>query len=914
MGLLPPTWTPSALSARLRSLWRGLRGRDAVEAEMAEEFRHHIELRTEDLMRREGLPREEAYRRARLEFGHVEGHREDARASRGLRWFDELTFSWLDVKLGLRMLAKYPGLSVVSVLGMAVAIAIGAGSYALLDLMLQRDVPLPEGDRIVAIQNSPSSAGDRDRQVLHDFEVWREELTSIGDLGAFTGDRRNLITSDGQVTLEEVAVMTATGFDVARVAPVVGRTLVEADEEEGAERVLVIAHEEWQRRFGGDPEVVGRTVRLGSVAHTVVGVMPAGFRFPLAHRYWVPLRFEASRYPRGGGPELYVFGRLGDGATMESAQAELSTLAARLAAEYPQTNADLRPRVLPYPYPFTDVDSPQSAWMLRGFRLLVGLLLVIVAVNVSMLVYARTVVRAGEITVRGALGASRRRIVTQLFAEALVLSGVAAAMGLAIAAGAIEWLRRLLLSSMAGSELPFWIEPGLSATAILYAAGLAVLAGVIVGVVPALKVTGRSLQRGLQEVGTRGSRMQLGKTWTAMIVLQVALAVGVLPYALVLTSHSTRHAAITPGYPAGMVLRARLAMAREEVPPAGRTQAFDERFTTRYYAAVRETLDRLRSDPAVAAVSFAHDFPGEAPYRRYEVESQRSSEAARTGAIAPDLLETLQVPVITGRGLEPNDTMPGASAVVVDRVFAERVFDGGNPVGQRIREVAAPQGDASGSPETGPWLEIVGVVPTFTIPGGAEGPEPALYRATGAAGATNELELVVRMRQDDPASFYGRLRSIAASVDPSLQVFELRNAADVEYERREILLSVSLGILAVTLSVLLLSGAGIYAMISFTVARRRKEIGIRSALGARPARILGAVFRRAGLQLGTGIFAGLGLAFVVDRVGGGSIMNGWNGMVLPAVAAVMTVVSLLAALGPARRALAIEPTEALREE
>lgn len=194
----------------------------------------------------------------------MEGHREEAGASRGLRGFDELTFSWLDVRLGLRMLAKYPGLTIVSVVGMAVAIALGAGGYELIGTLLDRDVPLPAGDRIVSIQNNTSNPGNPDRRLLHDFEVWREEVGSIRDLGLFDGDRRNLITPDSQVTLESVAIMSAAGFRVARVGPVLGRTLTEADEEHGAPPVLVISYEEWRRRFGGNPDIIGSMARLGN--------------------------------------------------------------------------------------------------------------------------------------------------------------------------------------------------------------------------------------------------------------------------------------------------------------------------------------------------------------------------------------------------------------------------------------------------------------------------------------------------------------------------------------------------------------------------------------------------------------------------------------------------------------------------
>jgi putative ABC transport system permease protein len=679
MSLLPPEWTPAGIAARLRSVWRGLRRRESVEAEMEEEFRHHIELRTEALMEDEGLSRREAYRRARLEFGHVEGHREAARASRGLHWFDEVSFSWLDVKLGLRMLGKYPGLTIVSVVGMAVAIAIGAGAFAFLGALLDADLPLPEGRRIVAIQNNTDDPGNPDRRALHDLEVWRTELETVRDVSAFTADRRNLILPGGEVVLIRVALMTASGFRVARVRPFAGRYLTDEDEEPGAPPVLVVAHEEWQRRFDGDPDIVGRTVRLGDTPHTVVGVMPEGFRFPLSHRYWAPLRLDPSAHPRGGGPALNVFARLDEGQGIPSAQAELATVGARLAADHPDTHARLRPTVLPYPHMFTDIDTPFIRWLVRGFRMLVGLLLVIVAANVSVLVYARTAMRVGEIAVRSALGASRRRVVTQLFAEGLVLSLLSAGLGLGIGALGLAKVSALIRSSIAGEELPFWLDLSLSADEVVYVVALTLVAGAIVGVLPALKATGPSLYAGLKPTGAGGSRGSLGRTWTAMIVLQVALAVAVLPFALFVTGAIVGAVTGGPGYAADEVLRGYLSMERLEAPPADRSDEYEQATRARYLASAAALLERLESEPAVAGATFSAAFPGEERLRWVEVEGRRDEggEAwVRLNRAAPDLPALFDFPILAGRGFRPADTLASGRTVIVDRVFAARLLAG----------------------------------------------------------------------------------------------------------------------------------------------------------------------------------------------------------------------------------------------
>lgn len=900
----------AGLITRLRSLWRGLRHRRDVEAEMAEEFRHHLELRTEDLMR-EGLSHEEAARRACIEFGHIDSHKTDARQSRGLGFLDEIRFSALDVKLGIRMMMKYPGLSVISLLGMAVAIAIGAGSFAFISSMLDPTLPLPEGERVVSIQNNTRNPGNPDRQSLHDFVLWRDQLTSVRDLAAFMSDRRNLVAPGGRVVLVRVGQMTASGFRVARTPPVLGRPLLDEDEQVGAEPVVVIAADEWQRAFDGDPNIVGRQVRLGGTIHTVVGVMPEGFRFPINHRYWVPLRLDPTDYELGGGPSIFMFGRLVDGATLDDAQAELTTIGFRMATTYPETHEHLRPVVLPYTRPFFDVDSPAMAWAFRALQLAISLLLIVVAVNVAILVYARTAMRAGEIAVRTALGASRRRVVAQLFAEALVLSGTAAAIGLAVAGVGLAKIQAFM--ELAYADLPFWWELDLSAGLVGYVVGLGVLAAVIVGVLPALKATGRRVQAGLQQLSNRGSGMQLGRTWTVLIVAQVAVAVAVLPFAAYVAGQAVRRATVAPAYPVDEFLRGYLSMERDEAPPAAVAEAYEREFAARFRDRAAELVRRVEADPTVRGVTFASQYPGGGGWRWIEVEAvaadtaivQSATRWVRVNDVDVDLFPVFGVPILAGRGFGSGDRDPDANGVIVDRAFAERL--GGNVLGRRVRSVR--RGPNPSETEYGPWLEIVGVVPHFTVRHDFDPASAHLFRPLGLEGAATGLALAIRITGGPPEAFAQRLREIAVEVDPALQLHELETATANEWRSQQGLLALALVIVAVTLSVLLLSAAGIYAMMSFTVAKRKREIAIRSALGADPRRLLRGIFARATMQLGAGVLAGLLLAVVIQGP-----VDGKGLLLLPLVAAIMMVVGLLAALGPARRGLAIQPTEALREE
>ncbi|HSL70247.1 MAG TPA: ABC transporter permease [Longimicrobiales bacterium] len=895
----------SSVRARARLVF----GRRAAESRMNEELRFHLEMEAERLMR-EGFDALEAHRRARVAFGGVEKYREELRDGRGLAWLSSLR---LDVKLGLRMLVKYPGLSAVAVTGMAVAVAVGAGGFGFIDSMVDPRLPMEGGERLVSLQNNDArNPGNPHRQSLHDFVLWRNELKLVADLSAFTADRRNLIIPGGGIELVRVAEITASGFRAASSASILGRPLIDEDELRGAPSVVVIGYEEWQHRFDGDPGVVGRSIRLGSTLHTIVGVMPQGFRFPLNHQYWIPLRLNPDDYARGGGPAIHMFGRLADGATLEQAQAELKVVGQRMSAALPETHEHLRPRVLPYTYAFFDIDSPWMAWALRAVQLALALLLVVVAVNVAILIYARTAARMGEIAVRSALGASRRRVVTQLFAEALVLSLLASVIGLAIASVALEKIQEFLIYQGSG-EFPFWWDLGLSASMVVYVAGLTILGGVIIGVLPALKATGRDVQTRLQQLTARGSQMQLGRTWTVLIVLQVAIAVAAMPYALYVAGRSVSRGTADPGYPASEILRATLSLEREETPPTAEAAAYERTIQLRFRNAVQELERRLQAESAVEGVTVAQHFPGEDEYGRIEVESTAQRRTTRINQVEVSLFRVLHVPIVAGRDFAATDSTRSTHAIIVDQTFAQRILGGGNVIGRRIRHVVNRGGDTRTEAEVGPWLEIVGVVRDFTIHPDFETPVPKLYEAVPIVEAP-VVALALRIRDGPPVRYAARLRQIAATVDPDLQLHELKTAANGERKRQQGLLFIALLIVAVTGSVLLLSAAGIYAMMSFTVARRRREIGIRAALGANPRRLLGAIFALAIAQLGTGVLSGLTIASAVGLSLSDGPFAGRDVMLLPVVAGLMLMVGLLAALGPARRGLAVQPSEALRAE
>ena len=837
-------------------------------------------------------------------------------------------FSTLDFTLAWRMLIRYPGLSIVSILGIAVGIAIAAGAYAIKSTMTNPTVPLDEGDRVVSLVSWDASTSNREQRITHDFTAWRS-MTSVNDLSITRTVQRNLIGAGRQAEVVTVAEISAAAFRVARVSALRGRFLLPEDEMPGAPDTMVIGYDEWVRRFDADPNIVGRSAQLGSTTYAIVGVMPDGFVFPLHHGYWIPWRIDASNYEPRSGPSVNVFGRLAPHASIESAQAELTAIGERMSATAPGTHQHLRPRVLPYPYAYNDMDDPDNVLALQAMQAAIVLMLVVVCVNVAILVYARTATRQGEIAVRGALGASRRRIVTQLFVEALLPAAIAAAAGVGLASVVLQQLSGQLL--IVGGRLPFWMALRLPADGVLYIAGLTLLAAAIIGVAPALKATGPRVHSGLQTLSAgSGSRMQMGRVWTTLIVAQVALTVALMPMAIFLSWMALQFRTGDPGFASHEFLTAQLVSDRAtETPDDDGERAF-----TRQLAIAHGELDRrLREQSWVGEVTFSmagvgeeralvlevegRDAPAD-PVDYNIVEGSKRGHFVRFNRVATNFFAAYEVPLIMGRTFIASDTqaVDTMQGVLVNRTLVDLVFGGANPLGARIRYVGRSREANARDVTLNQWYEIVGVVSDFPTGVSFDTDRDSRVYHAATFGDVYPVELAVRVPNGDPMTFANTFRDISAAVDPNLQLRDIATAEIVFKREQGLMRLIGLTVVIVLLSVIGLAAAGMYALMSFTVSQRRKEIGIRAALGADRNRLLIGIFARALGQLGAGAAAGLLGAIAFDRIidEGDRILESQGAVILPIVALVMILIGLFAALGPARRGLQIQPIEALREE
>jgi putative ABC transport system permease protein len=831
------------------------------------------------------------------------------RGGRGLRAFNGLGFSMLDLKLGGRMLVKHPALTAIATIAVAFAIAVGTVGFEIARQALWPTIPLPDGNAIVALRNWNVADNTSVAASRRDYELWRDGLGTITDLGAVEVEERSVAVGAGPGQPETVANVTASTFALTRVPALMGRTLLDTDERGGAEEVVVIGYDFWKSKLDGAADAVGRVIRISGTPVTIVGVMPRGYGFPQRNDVWRTLHLE--RLPETSPSLRYVFGRLAPGHSREEATAQAATIGARAAATFPETHKNVRLQVLSLPDAVSDLPAA-AALVLASINVFLVLLAALLCGNVAMLLFARAVSRERELLVRAALGASRGRLIVQLFAEALLLCAVGAVVGLMVSRFVLA--RTWTMIEEQTGPLPFWIDMSVSPTTILYAVGLTLFAAAIAGVIPALKVTSGGAGNRLRAASSGGGGLQFGGVWTVVIVAQIALTT-MLPIPLLGVGGGTLHD--TPaGFPANAFLTATLEMDRlDGVAASGDTvpAARAVRLEARYGA----LADRLRQEPGVLDVTYADQMPqltsgrnliklDPGPAAEQDEHCVDGYHCAGFVSIDPRFFYVVGAPVIRGRALTTADAEQRTRAVLVNETFVDAVLGGRNPIGRRLRfgSKAEPTADS--------WYEIVGVVPDLSVSEkSTDYTGKRIYQAR-LPRAVVPLRVAIHLR-GDPQRFAARLRELAQATDPALRVIDPKplprlvspDAAGMAFFL-ELLVSF-------TVLTLMLSLAGVYAVTAFAVARRTREIGVRVALGARPLHVLTTVFKRPLVQiaLGVGVGATLGFGLTNDDLSKVHLDALGNTVVF----ALTTILCCaLACIVPTRRALRIQPTEALRDD
>ncbi len=767
--------------------------------------------------------------------------------------------------------------------------------FAIVEGTFLRGLPFADGERIVRIERHASTAADpiglfpfTPREVL----ALRAAQTSFDMLGAWAGFSLNLSGSGEPAQSYNAGYVTADLLAMTGVSPILGRPLRPEDERAGAPPVVLLSGELWRSRFGGDRGVVGRSVRVSGEPATIVGVMPAGFRFPLNQYFWLPLRFAEAE--RKGYP-LQLIGRLRAGITPRRARAEISNLVRHLPAEQPGARNTPRIAVLPFLSGYVDEDLRSRQLVMLGA--VCGVLL-IACVNVANLLLVRSAGRTPEVAVRAALGAGRARLAAQLLAETLVLASVGGLLGLGLAEGLIVLYRRLL----GGEIVSFWVDVRLDARVLLCIFGLTLLASLLAGVLPALRAARIDPGEILKDASRGSTGLRLGRFGAALAVVEIALSCALLiPTGLTVKSLANL-ARLDLGFPPERVLTAEISLYGRGYEEVGARR--------RYYA---ELGRRLAAIPGAPTAAFLSTLPLDSridPTLPLAVEGAppaagASPPSARWLAVSPGYFEIFGLRRLAGRTFGETDGVDAPPVAVVSRSFAERFFPGLSPVGRRIRAGGADR----------PWVTVVGVVSDLSFGGLDGGRSPAAMYFPWEQSRPWGGVLAMRTA-GSISSLAAAVRRAAVAADPEVPVWALATVreriADVAapYARAGALFGL-FGAVG-----LFLAALGLYGVMAAAVARRTREIGIRLALGASGGEVQRGVLRDGGVQLAAGIALGLALAAALARLLAASLyqVRPWDPGVYVLAPAVLAAAGFLACWLPARRAARVDPLESLRAE
>lgn len=791
-----------------------------------------------------------------------------------------------ELRLAIRLLVRTPMMTATSVFALAVGVALATIGFTSVDAILNPRLPFEGGSRWVAIEARDAESRLARSADASLFEQWRRETRSLVHVGAVRETLVNLALDEDRIAVASAAFVTPGTMVHLPIRPLHGRALTPADARPGAPPVVLLTEPTWVRLFEADPGVVGRSVRLGETHFTVVGVLPNDAVYPTLAELWVAWPdIDRSAHMDAASTDVGVFGVLRAGSSPSDAALQLETTSRAWSDARPaQPTATVVVRRVGE---VSDGGAPSALLV----ALLVGALGV-VAGNVGNLVVARTAARRGELAVRSALGASRRRVVGQLAFEVLVMTLLASALGFAAT--------RVLFGFVTDRrtrDLPVTMDFSLNPRTLLFVFVATLFVATVAGLVPALRSTRSDASAALRAAGRGSARGVFGWFGHSMIVVQIALSIGILGAATMIhKGWMAQYVNPTLDVPAEELWMAGL------IRPTGLERSETEALSGEY-------LRRLRALPGVRAVALSTHVPGtDAPTNAIELEALEAESIRRvpTVSVGPEYFDAVGHTVVTGRALRPEDYLPGAPRVaVVNADYASQLFDGRSPIGTRVRPAVTREGEHQ------PWIEIVGVV------GG-----PALSAAdperTGGIflplDDRSASQLIVRL-VERPVAFGSEARAIAFGVHPRLLVTNeavLSQRLDDVRRIYAVMGSILTGVGAV---VLVLSLVAVYALLSFEVTQRTREIGVRVALGAARADVVVPIARRVGTYVAVGSVVGTVFGFGLLWAARETLVLRFpatgSGTFL-ALAALILVSALFASLVPVRRALGVRPVEALR--
>ena len=889
----------------LRFRLRALLGRDAMEAELTDELRFHFDQEVEKY-KRSGMTHGEAMRRARISFGGQERVEEDCREARGTNLVES---SMQDVAYGLRAMRKNPGFFGIAALTLALGIGASTAVFSVVDTILLKPLPYPNANRIVMpwrvgpIGTSFSGMHNLPWSPM-EFNVLSQTATVFQSLGGFKKESFNLTGSSGPQLLEGVRA-SAGFFPALGVSPLLGRTFTAGEDQPGHERVAVLSNRLWRSRFGGDAKVLDTTIHLNGYPYTVIGVMPASFTFPNTDgipplldlpketELWVPLALPANAR---GANEFGVIGYLKPEVGLAQVQQDLDLFEKRLEEQIPQIKG-WSAEVIPLTQQ-TVMDARRPLLLLLGA---VSVVLLIACSNVAGLTLNRSVGRRRELTLRGALGARRGRLIRQLMIESLLLAGVGGLAGILLGESGLYLLRLF-----GPNNIPHLQETGLDLRVVAYALGITVAAGVLFGLAPAIGATRLNMVDALKEGQRSGGSAIAPKIRSALLIVQVALALVLVVSAglLVRTFYSMLHS--RAGFDVARVVTFELPLPSSKYSDTDRMAQLYQQVLQKLQAAAGVQAAGLVSvvpmggDPDGTVIRIPeHPTPlgSQAPYANYSF-------------VSPGYFATIGTPLVRGRDITDADILSSVPVTIINTAMANKYFHGEDPIGKQVGVGLVRI----------PVRTIIGVVDDIKHASLREDPDSEMFvpytqNEIKTWPSMQTMQFAVRTKAD-PDSITGSLRQVVQSVDADLSVAKLATLASlvddsITADRFSMILVGSFGVLS-----LLLAAIGMFGVISYSVMQRTPEIGIRMAFGARRGEIFLMVLSQASRLAGVGIASGL-----IAAAAGTRLMTKFLYGVRPTDPITFVVVSfllmavvLLACYLPARRATKVDPMIALRTE